>query len=81
LLTCSLLACSGKLEEDGKTYWDMKQRKVMTIVTPNFSTEVDPSYMCKVNGNGVEVMPPGAQFWEDAIEKLERHACTLPHEP
>ena len=72
---------TGKLEMEGKTYWDMATHTVKTIVTPTFSMEVDPSYMCKLDGDGLEVIPPGCEFWDNAIKKLEAHACTLPKEP
>lgn len=72
---------TGKLEQDNKTYWDLATREVRTIITPTFASEVDPSYTCNVNGDGVEEMPPGCLFWEHAIKKLEAHACTLPREP
>jgi hypothetical protein len=42
--------------------------------------ESQPTYTCTVEGNGVEVIPPGAEFWEDAITKLEAHLLTLPRE-
>eukprot|EP00966_Prymnesium_polylepis_P336941 7391819-Prymnesium_polylepis.2 len=72
---------TGMLEQQGKTYWDLDARDVRTIITPTFAAEVDPSYMCKLDGNGVEVMPPGCEFWDRAIKKLEAHAGTLLREP
>lgn len=73
---------TGKLEEQGKTYWDLHSREVRTVVTPNFAMETDPSYSSQVDENGLEIIiPPGAEFWEKAISKLEAHASTLPREP
>jgi hypothetical protein len=66
---------TGKLEEQGKTYWDLASREVRTMITPTFASEVDPSY------TGDEAMPPGCEFWDNAIKKLEAHACALPKEP
>lgn len=71
---------TGKLEAEGKTYWDMNAHEKRTIITPNFAMESQPSYTCTVDGNGVEVIPPGAEFWENAIAKLEAHLLTLPRE-
>lgn len=66
---------TGKLEQQGKTYWDVKERAVKTIITPTFAAEVDPSHY------GDLIIPAGSEFWDAAIRKLEAHACTLPREP
>ena len=72
---------TGKLEAQSKTYYDLKSREVRTIITPSFASETDPSYMCRIDGKGQEIMPAGCEYWYNAIKKLQAHARTLEREP
>ena len=63
---------TGKLEQEGKTYWDLHARKVMTMITPTFAFDTDPMILPPLEENGKpETVPPGASYWQDAIAELE----------
>ena len=75
---------TGDLEAKHKTYWDMSTRDVVSIVTPNFASETDASHVCVAGMDGKTQrfqVSPGEAFWQNAIDKLEAHVCTLPDEP
>lgn len=72
---------SGKLEQEGRTYWDLHSRKVMTMITPTFAFDTDPMILPPLEENGKpETVSPGASFWQDAIATLEEYMCGLPRD-